>query len=426
MVFHLYGMIWCLRWGDEHDPQRAARIREHFRVFLRSYPDFFGGDGSMPMWGRSICYRAAAASPLPMAGLLNDSPLDPGRARRICSGTLLQFVGRDDVFTSGLPSLGFYRHFEPAIQDYSCAASPMWMYLLFLSALSLPEDAPFWSERENDGATQSGGVRVHALPGPGMTITADPTTGASTIITSKDESPGPNYLRLAYHSHLLWEDDDLTNGVTAMAYTLRDRSAGDNAPCIPTLRLDYAGVRDGVTYRQMVFGGQIWHSIVRIDLADLPVPCGILRLDRVRIHYPHTLTLGHFGLPRVNDDVKIEQLHRRGCPVITAHNNHWQLALVALHGWNEVSHLRHTGFHPETDESVVLFARRTCDQPYARPTLLATLLLAKPAGEPWREDELFPVELADHDNPTGPTLRMPTTGRTIITDFADMEGRAMR
>ena len=45
------------------------------------------------------------------------APLDPGWARRLCSGSLLQFVTREDFFENDIPSLGFYAHREYALLD---------------------------------------------------------------------------------------------------------------------------------------------------------------------------------------------------------------------------------------------------------------------------------------------------------------------
>ena len=57
--------------------------------------------------------------------MLKEKPLlDPGFARRLCSGSLLQFVTREDFYDNEIPSLGFYGHREYMVQNYSCSASP--------------------------------------------------------------------------------------------------------------------------------------------------------------------------------------------------------------------------------------------------------------------------------------------------------------
>ena len=76
--------------------------------------------------------------------------MNPGLARRIASGALMQFFGRDDILYEGAPVLGFYGPFTPMVQSYSCAESPLWLGKAFL-CLELPEDHPFWTAREENG-----------------------------------------------------------------------------------------------------------------------------------------------------------------------------------------------------------------------------------------------------------------------------------
>ncbi|NBQ59355.1 MAG: DUF2264 domain-containing protein [Opitutaceae bacterium] len=54
--------------------------------------------------------------------------LPPGLARRVASGALLQFTTHLDFFYRGVPALGFYGLFPPAIQSYSCSGSTYWMF----------------------------------------------------------------------------------------------------------------------------------------------------------------------------------------------------------------------------------------------------------------------------------------------------------
>lgn len=78
-------------------------------------------DGFTNMWGRSIIYRNAANSAFAGNAFLQNSKLDPGRARRVASGSLMQFLGREDFRFEGVPTLGFYGQFMPLVQAYSCS-----------------------------------------------------------------------------------------------------------------------------------------------------------------------------------------------------------------------------------------------------------------------------------------------------------------
>lgn len=48
---------------------------------------------------------------------MNDDSVNYGHLRRIASGTLLQFLQNPNLLADGVPTLGFYGAFEPAIKD---------------------------------------------------------------------------------------------------------------------------------------------------------------------------------------------------------------------------------------------------------------------------------------------------------------------
>ena len=155
-AFQMYAPIWCVWYGYEKEPYIASKFEEYSNQFMENYPAMFDKDGWVNMWGRSGLYRNAVTSAFDGNFLLKKCTADPGLARRISSGALMQFLGRADVLYEGVPNLGFYRPFLPMIQPYSCAESPLWMGKAFL-CLHLPEDHPFWTEKEKNGIWESMG-----------------------------------------------------------------------------------------------------------------------------------------------------------------------------------------------------------------------------------------------------------------------------
>ncbi len=150
-LFVVYGTIWSQAFGREHYPEIAAGLEKSFAELFQTYANFFGRNGFINMWARSICYRSWISGGFPASFMLaTKPPFDPGWARRLCSGSILQFTARADFYENDIPSLGFYPHREYAIQSYSCPASPFIMFLPFI-CLALPEDSPFWTAQENDG-----------------------------------------------------------------------------------------------------------------------------------------------------------------------------------------------------------------------------------------------------------------------------------
>ena len=389
-VFHLYGIIWSRAWGDEHDPQRVKVIESQFADLMKSYPLFFGRDGKMLMWGRSICYRFGATCAFPLASMAHTQTIEPGWARRIVSGALSDFVTRPEFWENGVPSLGFYGHFEPLLQPYSCAASPFWMFLPFI-ALGLPKDSPFWTNPETDGDWNEIGEssETHVLPGPGFAVTAHGISGAAELRTAKIGAPDPSYSRICYNTAFPWGADDAENGSTAMTFCARNLD-GDNS-WQPVQRILWVGERDGVLYRQLLMNAKGHRA--PLDLAEIIVPGGVLQFARNRIYHPHDLTLSHFGLPHIGGAaVSVESLEREGCRALTARIAGRRLALVAQHGWDELQIQTHTGKHPEAPRSTVLTARQQRTKLYPGMNLLVTLLLHRCDDGEWSDDELFPIQ----------------------------------
>ena len=133
-LFVVYGTIWSRAFGREHYPEIAAVLEKSFAELFQTYANFFGRNGFINMWARSICYRSWISGGFPASFMLETKPpLDPGWARRLCSGSILQFIAREDFYENDIPSLGFYGHREYAIQSYSCPASPFIMFLPFIA-----------------------------------------------------------------------------------------------------------------------------------------------------------------------------------------------------------------------------------------------------------------------------------------------------
>ena len=429
-VFQLYAPLWCRFYGNEHAPEIAARMEAQSAAFMRIYPLFFARDGSMPMWGRSIAYRTAAVSPIPAGYHFRKPPdLDPGWARRICSGNLLQFARRAEFLENGVPSLGFYGHFEPCLQTYSCAASPMWGHLNFLSALSLPETHPFWTEPENEGEWPGMGdaARETILEAPGIAVVNYGGSGQSELRTAKTEPDDPNYNRLAYHTAFPWEALDPQIGM-AMHYTWRFADAREGEGFQMPLRMDWDGYRGGVLYRQAQMPGRSLGLPPAMDLADISLPNGVLRVDRPRIYRQGVSRLAHFGLPD-RDDAPVEVLDGEvaGHAYRIARIPGRQVALVALDGWERIDAVTHYACHAEAEQSVLIYAEcaQTSDFPALRPKL--SLLLHKCDDSEWTGEELLPV--ASWRSPRVSELGVFGTrielrdGREFTVSFEGIEGR---
>jgi len=450
-LFVVYGTIWNRAFGDEHYPEIARVLEKSYRELLETYCHFFGRDGSINMWARSICYRLWISGGFPVSFMLKgESPLDPGWARRLCSGSLLQFTAREEFYDNDIPSLGFYGHREYMIQSYSCPASPFIMFLPFIS-LALPEDSPFWTATESDGMWEGLGRRsqVTVLDRPGLTLVNHGVSGTSEIIPGKVYDDDHNYSKLVFNTHFPWEDHEPTGG-TSMEYSFRsldprdvagadinfyltgravENDAARNTSFITSQSILFSGARDGVLYRQLIMRKPPNNGVgYIIDLAEITVPGGVIRVDRCRLAFEHELTLGHFGLPHLdNAAARVEELPGTAARTMTATIPGRSVALIAYRGWDRLASLIHGGRNAEADQSTVLYAyrRRTAKNPSVE--LMISALLHRTDGAPWTEQDLAIVRDIQIDDMTargsvlGATLTLADGTRRVI-DFGEIDG----
>lgn len=165
-----------------------------------------------------------------------------------------------------------------------------------------------------------------------------------------------------------------------------------------------------------------------IDLAEITIPGGVIRVDRCRLAFEHEMTLGHFGLPHM-DGVKaeverFEDDRKRG---MIASIPGRKVALIAYHGWDQLDALVETGRNAEADDSTVIYGcRKRMDQNPAME-LMITVMLHKTDDEPWSEEELSllkDVKIMDI-MPSGSVLGAEITlsdESKYCVDFKDIDG----
>ncbi|HSH19660.1 MAG TPA: DUF2264 domain-containing protein, partial [Draconibacterium sp.] len=414
-LFIVYTTIWNRTFGDEHYPEIAGIIEKSAQKLMESLTGFFGRDGYINMWSRSICYRTWVSGAFPVAFMLNDKTLlDPGLARRLCSGSLLQFVTREEFFDNEIPSLGFYGQKEYMVQNYSCSASPFLMFLPFI-CLALPDDSPFWTATENEGFWEKIGTdsRQIVLENPGLVLANHGKTGTSEIIPGKVYYDDPNYSKLTYNTHFPWEDHNPQGG-TSMEYSFRSldprdvrgddvnfyltgaalsNSSDKNKTYSTSQSMVYNGVENGVIYRQAIMRKPPNNGVgYIIDLADIIIPGGVVRVDRSRLAFEYELTLGHFGLPHINGKKPIiNQFEDGDKKVITAAIEGRQVALISYRGWDELNNMTHNNRNAEAEESTVIYAHKKRMAKNPAMELMITVMLHKMENSEWTDEELSPI-----------------------------------
>ena len=400
-AFQMYGILWAEYYGDFF-PAQAAKFREYFADLEANYPYMFARDGKMNMWGRSISYRYAAATVFPLMAFEKDQNTNWGWMRRIASSTILQFFTHPDFMQDGVPTLGFYGPFEPATQMYSCRGSVYWGGKIFLGLL-VPENHPFWNEKENEGAwekeLQKGKVYNKFQPGSDLLTTNYPNIGASEVRSWCHETVAgdwqkfrstENYNRLAYNTAFPWQADG-KRGEVAMNYVVKNIKGEWEALRLYTFRR----FEDGVYYRDAELET---NRNLKFKLADITLPDGILRVDK--IYYDNNgadnrkfeVRLGHYALPQFAKPIKDLSWDKGPQRVKIIDNGQYQLAMIPWKQWGKMQFVHSTGLHPESNASAVINAYDSFEPGEKNWKIYVTLQLWKKSGEKWKTKSLLPVK----------------------------------
>lgn len=446
-AFNFYAPLWNVWYGYEHAPEIARRFEENSNELMKTYCNFFDRDGYVNMWGRSCIYRNAATSSFDGNFFLKNSCVNPGWARRISSGALLQFLTREDFLFKGVPTLGFYGQFSPLVQGYSCAESPFWLGKAFL-CLHLPENHPFWTEKENEGDWASladKAVKETVLDGPALCFTNHKSNGETNLRTGKiikksDDIHGMwNYSKLVYNTKWTWESTPNENGkvrhdVESQQYVLKDLTDGTISLANATL---WAGEKEGILYRRQFFDYTLdkeTHWIQAMNLADFPVADGIIRVDRHRLfRRPVEFTLGAFGFPDNGTEI-IKKRNGNAQAVIlkgkdfTGRNR--QLAMTVWNGWDSLEVINSTGTNSDSEKSVVVYAKTSIKNQYdaSEPYVLVSQIITKECDGDFTDDELFPIEQIEftdryNSGSYGKIFVTLKNGVKKTVDFEGIEGR---
>ena len=395
-AFQMYGTIWSEFFGKKYYPELAAKFTANFSDLKDNYPYLFSKDGEMIMWGRSISYRTGAVVPFPLMGFQNDPNTNYGWMRRISSGVIKQFLTHPDFMKDNVPTLGFYGAFEPAVQIYSCRGSVYWMGKIFLGLL-VPDDNPFWNAKENNGAWDSfkKDAVYNKYQGDSQILITDyPNIGASEVRAWCHEKVSSdwqkfrsteNYNRLSYNSAFPWQADG-EKGEVAMNYVVKNKNNLWEAFRLYTFKK----FENGIYYRNVVLETD---ENIQFNLADIPLPNGILRVDKNNSNKPVSIRLGHYALPKLNKEIVTTKRNIEGYEVTIIDNGKYQLAMIPLLGWEKSEVVKAKGLHPESNESTVINV--ASDSKSEKSNIYATLMLWKKSGEKWTKNELVPIKILD-------------------------------
>ncbi len=414
-AFQMYGPIWAQMYGHFY-PEYAAQFMKNQADLIDNYPYMFNAEGKMNMWGRSIPYRFGAVVPLALLGYQTDKDINFGWMRRIASSTLLQFIQNPNLLEDNVPTLGFYGPFEPAVQIYSCRGSVYWCAKAFLSLL-LPADNPFWTAKENNGPWDKEFKKGHVYnkfqPATNLLITDYPNVGGSEMrswcheTVAKDWQKfrsSENYNKLAYHTEFPWMADG-KNGEVSMNYATKNAKGEWEV-----LRLyTFKSFEDGIYRRDAVLETNL---NIKYNLADIPLPNGVLRIDRVSVPSPTDIRLGHYTLSETFGKPVIESKSNKVPEATIISNGEYSLAMVNLTNWDKTEVLHPEGIHPVTYKCGLIQNEKHIQN----EEVMVTLMLWKKGYKQFSKKELTPVK----------SVKIADDKSSVIVTFADKSVKTVK
>ena len=414
-AFQMYGPIWAQMYGHFY-PEYAAQFMKNQADLIDNYPYMFNAEGKMNMWGRSIPYRFGAVVPLALLGYQTDKDINFGWMRRIASSTLLQFIQNPNLLEDNVPTLGFYGPFEPAVQIYSCRGSVYWCAKAFLSLL-LPADNPFWTAKENNGPWDKEFKKDHVYnkfqPATNLLITDYPNVGGSEMrswcheTVAKDWQKfrsSENYNKLAYHTEFPWMADG-KNGEVSMNYATKNAKGEWEV-----LRLyTFKSFEDGIYRRDAVLETNL---SIKYNLADIPLPNGVLRIDRVSVPSPTDIRLGHYTLSETFGKPVIESKSNKVPEATIISNGEYSLAMINLTEWDKTEVLHPEGIHPVTYKCGLIQNEKHIQN----EEVMVTLMLWKKGDKQFSKKELTPVK----------SVKIADDKNSVIVTFADKSVKTVK
>lgn len=414
-AFQMYGPIWAQMYGHFY-PEYAAQFMKNQHDMIDNYPYMFSAEGQMNMWGRSIPYRFGAVVPLALLSYQKDPSVNYGWMRRIASATLLQFLQNPDFLEDNVPTMGFYGPFAPAVQIYSCRGSVYWCGKAFLSLL-LPADDPFWTAKENNGPWEKEFKKGHVYnkfqPATDLLITDYPNCGGAEMRSWCHETvagdwqkfrSSENYNKLAYHTEFPWMADG-PDGEVSMNYATKNGKGQWEVLRLYTFR----SFEDGIYRRDAELET---NRDIRYRLADIPLPNGVLRVDKITTPVPTTVRLGHYTLPEKAGKPFVEETSGKVKDAVILGNGEYRLAMVPLQGWQTTSTSYPEGLHPVSRKCGLIMAESEVKQ----EKVFVTLMLWKKGNKKFTQKELAPVK----------EVKVSDDLNTVDITFADKSTKQVR
>ncbi|WP_370554871.1 DUF2264 domain-containing protein [Edwardsiella tarda] len=182
--YNAWGFHYSLYWLNQIDPQfDQAFIQQTLQQFNAGYRHLLTPQG-IAFFGRSACYRLAAAAPLLAEASQAPSPATLGLAKRALAVTLRYFIA-NGAMRAGAPTQGLFADDARLVDNYSGPASSFWsLRALNIALYSAPQNG-LWQAQEQPLPIEQHdfSLRIEAT---GMQLLGCRETGESVVLFRHD------------------------------------------------------------------------------------------------------------------------------------------------------------------------------------------------------------------------------------------------
>ncbi|WP_447722771.1 DUF2264 domain-containing protein [Edwardsiella tarda] len=208
--YNAWGFHYSLYWLNQIDPQfDQAFIQQTLQQFNAGYRHLLTPQG-IAFFGRSACYRLAAAAPLLAEASQAPSPATLGLAKRALAVTLRYFIA-NGAMRAGAPTQGLFADDARLVDNYSGPASSFWsLRALNIALYSAPQNG-LWQAQEQPLPIEQHdfSLRIEAT---GMQLFGCRETGESVVLFRHDytQTQTPLSRRLIRQRPWQWLLESLT------------------------------------------------------------------------------------------------------------------------------------------------------------------------------------------------------------------------
>lgn len=167
------------------------------------------------------------------------------------------------------------------------------------------------------------------------------------------------------------------------------------------------GEKEGILYRRQFFDYKLstesmW--IQAVNLADFPVPYGIMRVDKLRLfRRPVMLTLGAYGFPDNGTEIIEKEEGKAKAMILKGRDftgRERQLAMTVYDGWDKLKYVKSAGTNPDSEKSVIIYAVTERKKQYGgyEPYVMISQVITKEDHVDFMDKELFPIASLEYED----------------------------